>query len=355
MQMGLYLQRHHDLERASSAFSRAFQLDPHNAAAALQLSRVRRARGDRAGANFYQAVYDDLTDARPKATAQYQALAEARDDPRALLLVSNAYVKVDQQLQAARVTRAGLLRYPGDAALTERLVVCDLLTGNVQEAEQLCRDWMRRDPASSRPVWLLGRTRLTRHDQNGALQLFERVARAEPLNPEYSFALGSAYADQSSPAHWELAARYFGRAVTLQPEEARYRQNLGVALQNLGNLAGARRQFLRAMDLDVNQSAPLNDVVQVARRLKQYDQVDFWGPLVREVEERLREELPGWKRVWDSPRDVAGYLPLAQFLERTGELRKARNILEQAVALRPDLARARRELQTLQRTLDVLS
>jgi tetratricopeptide (TPR) repeat protein len=204
-------------------------------------------------------------------------------------------------------------------------------------------------------VWLLGRTRLTRHDQKGTLPLFERVARAEPLNPEYQFALGSTYADQPSPANWELAARYFGRAVALQPEEARYRQSLGVALQNLGNLAGARRQFLRAMDLDVNQSASLNNLAQVARRLQQYDQVEFWAPLVRNMEQRLREELPDWKRVWDRPQDVSGYLPLARFLERTGELRKARNILEQAVALRPELAPARRELQLLQRTLGVLS
>jgi tetratricopeptide (TPR) repeat protein len=351
MQMGFYLQRHRDWERASSAFSRAFQLDPHNAAAVLQLARVRRALGDLGGATYYQAVYHDLTDARPKAAAQYQALAAAGDDPRGPLLVSNAYVKMDQQLQAARETRAGLRRFPGDAALMERLVVCDLLTGSLKEAEPLCREWMRREPASSRPVWLLGRVRLTRHDQKGALRLFERAARAEPRSPEYQFALGSAYADQPSPAHWERAARYFGQAVTLQPGDARYRQNLGLALQNLGNLAGARRQFLRAMDLDVNQSAALNNLVQVARGLKQYDQVEFWAPLVRDVEARLREELPDWKRVWDSPRDAAGYLPLARFLERTGELRKARNILEQAVALRPGPA-ARRELQVLQRTLD---
>jgi Flp pilus assembly protein TadD len=187
------------------------------------------------------------------------------------------------------------------------------------------------------------------------MRLFERAARAEPKNAEYQFAIGSVYADQPSRSNWEMAARYYGQAALLQPDEARYRLNLGIALQNIGNLEGARRQFLRAMDLDVNQSAPLNNIVQVARGLKQYDQVEFWGPLVRDVEERLREELPDWKRVWDSPQDVSGYLPLAQFLERTGELRKARNILEQALALQPNLAPARRELQTVQRSLDVQS
>jgi tetratricopeptide (TPR) repeat protein len=353
-QMGLYFLRHHDGDRALSAFSRAFQLDPHNAAAVLQLSHVRRAMGDRIGAISFQAVYDDLMDARPKAAAQYQALAAVEENPRGPLLVSNAYLKMDRQLEAARVLRAGLRRYPGDAALTERLIAGDLLTGDASEAESLCREWMRREPTASRPVWLLGRVLLSHSDPQGALQLFQRVGRAEPRNAEYQFSLGSAYADQPSPANWELAARYFGQAAAFQPEEARYRLNLAIALRNIGNLPGARRQFLRAMDLDMNQSAPLNNVVQVARGLKQYDQVEFWGPLVRDVEERLREELPDWKRVWDSPQDVSGYLPLAHFLERAGELRQARNILEQAVALRPNLAPARRELQTLQRALDVL-
>ena len=355
LQIGLDYERHHDWDRALSVLSRAFQLDPDNAEAVLQLSRVRRAMGDPDEATYYQGVYYDATDARPKATAQYQELAASGVDPRGPILASNGYIKMDHKEKAAEAARQGLARHPDDTELAERLIALDLLTGNLSEVEKMCRDWMRRDPASLRPVYLLGRARLTVHDRKGATRLFERAARAEPKNAEYQFSIGSVYADQPSPSNWELAARYYGQAALLQSDDARYRLNLGIALQKIGSLEGARRQFLRAMDLDVNQSAPLNDIVQVARGLKQYDQVDFWGPLVRDVEERLREELPDWKRVWDSPQDVSGYLPLAQFLERTGELRKARNILEQAVALRPDLAPARRELQTVQRTLDVQS
>ena len=355
LQIGLDYERHHDWDRALSVLSRAFQLDPDNAEAVLQLSRVRRAMGDPEGATYYQGVYYDAADARPKATAQYQDLAASGVDPRGPILASNGYIKMDYKEKAAEAARQGLARHPDDTELAERLIALDLLTGNLSEVEKMCRDWMRRDPASLRPVYLLGRARLTVHDRKGAMRLFERATRAEPKNAEYQFSIGSVYADQPSPSNWELAARYYGQAALLQSDDARYRLNLGIALQKIGNLEGARRQFLRAMDLDVNQSAPLNDIVQVARGLKQYDQVDFWGPLVRDVEERLREELPDWKRVWDSPQDVSGYLPLAQFLERTGELRKAGNILSQAVALQPNLAPARRELQTVQRTLDVQS
>ena len=355
LQIGLDYERHHQWDKAMGVLSRAFQLNPDDPAAVLQIARVRRAMGDPQEATYYQGLYYDAIDARPKAAAQYEELAASGVDPRAPILVSNGWIKMDHKEKAAIAARQGLARQPENTELAERLIALDFLTGDLPEVEQIRRAWMRRDPTSVRPVWLLGRARLIQHNRKSALQFFERAARAEPANAEYQYALGSVYADQPSPANWERAARYYGQAVLLQSDDARYRLNLGIALQNIGDLEGARRQFLRALDLDANESAPLNNVVQVARKLKQYDQVDFWGPLVRDVEERLREELPDWKRVWDSPQDVSGYLPLAHFLERTGELRKAANILQQAVELQPQLAPARRELQTVQRSLDVQS
>ncbi len=354
VQLGAYYQRQHDWTRATAVLQRAAALDPENAEALLQLSSVRRAVGDAAGASYYQGLYYDVKDARPKATARYAAMAAAGDDPRGPLLVSNGYVKMDQKQKAAEVARAGLKRHPDDPELTERLIALDLLNGNLKEAEPLCREWMRREPANVQPVWILGRAQLANHDYASALKSFQQAAHAEPKNAEYQYSLGTVFQEQASDTNWGYAARYFGQAVTLKPDDARFHLNLGIALENLHDFEGARRQFLRSMDLDANQSAPLNDLVQVARGLNQPDHVQFWGPLVRDVEQRLREELPDWKRVWDKPADADGYLPLAQFLMRTGELKKARNILEQAVALRPDLVSARRDLSMLQRTLDVL-
>jgi tetratricopeptide (TPR) repeat protein len=354
LQLSAYALRHHDWKGAASLLSRVARLDPDNPDALLQLSQVQRALGNQAAALYWQGSYYAARDARPRATQQYRALTDAGIDPRGPLLLSNSYVRMDQKQKATEVARAGLRRHPGDVELTERLIALDLVSGNGSEAEQLCRDWLRRDPASPRPNWLLGRVRLAKQDEQGALQLFQRAARADPTNGEFWFSLGTVYAARPSRANWEMAARYFGKAVQIKPDEARFRYNLGIALQNIDNLEGARRQFLRSMDLDVHQSAPLNNVVQVARAMRQYDQVEFWAPLVRDVEGRLREELPAWKRVWDQPRDTGGYLPLARFLESTGELRQARNILEQAVALRPDLAPARAELEKLRRSLDVL-
>jgi tetratricopeptide (TPR) repeat protein len=354
VQLGAYYQRRRDWGRATAVLQRAFELDPENGEALLQLSRVRRATGDLSGASYYQGMYYDVKDARPKATAQYEQMTLSGDDPRGPLLASSGYIKMDQKQKAIEAARRGLQRHPGDVNLTERLIALDMITGNLKEAEQLCREWIKRDPAAIQPIWLMGRIHLARKEYDAALKLFEQAARAEPKNPEYQFWLGSFYAERRPQPDWNRAGRYYGQAVTLQPNDARFRLNLGIALQKLGDLEGARRQFLRSMDLDPNQSAPLNNLVQVARGLKQSGQLAFWAPLVRDVEQRLRVELPSWKRVWDHPGDTEGYLPLARFLMSTGELHKARNVLEQAVALRPDLANARRELQTLERTLDVL-
>jgi tetratricopeptide (TPR) repeat protein len=354
VQLGRYYQRHRDWGKATAVLQRAFELEPENDEALQQLAHVRQAVGDAAGASYYQGLYYDVKDARSRATSQYEAMAASGADPRGPLMVSNAYIRMDQKQRASVAAREGLKRFPGDRDLTERLIALDLLTGDLKEAEALCVGWTRREPQAAQPIYLLGRVRLANHDVSGALMQLRQAAQREPKNPEYQFAIGSAYAENASDANWGRAARYYGQAVTLKPDDARYRLNLGLALQNLHDFEGARRQFLRSMDLDPNQSAPLNNLVQVARGLDRRDQIDFWGPLVREVEGRLRDELPRWKRVWDRPADADGYAPLAQFLMRTGELKKARNVLEQAVALRPDLPAARRDLTTLRRTLDVL-
>src|SRR5439155_260292 len=52
VQLGAYYQRHHDWDKAAAVLRRAFELDPENADALLQLSQVRRARGDLAGASY---------------------------------------------------------------------------------------------------------------------------------------------------------------------------------------------------------------------------------------------------------------------------------------------------------------
>jgi tetratricopeptide (TPR) repeat protein len=354
VQLGAYYQRRRDWGRATAVLQRAFELDPENADALLYLSRVRRAMGDPSGASYYQGLYYDVKDARPRATAQYEAMATLGNDPRAPLLVSDGYIKMDQKQKAAQAARRGLQRHPGDANLTERLIALDMLTNNLPEAEQLCREWVERDSTAVQPIWLLGRIQMARKRYDAALSSFEQAAKAEPQNAEYQFWLGSFYAERLPRPDWDRAARYYGQAVTLKPDDARYRLNLGIALQKQGDLEGARRQFLRSMDLDPNQSAPLNNLVQIARGQKQPAQMAFCAPLVRDVEQRLRIELPSWKRVWDNPSDADGYLPLARFLVESGELVKARNVLEQAVALRPDLPSARRDLQVLNRTLDLL-
>jgi tetratricopeptide (TPR) repeat protein len=354
VQLGAYYQRRRDWGHATAVLQRAFELDAENADALLHLSRVRRAMGDLSGASYYQGLYYDVKDARPRATAQYEAMAASGDDPRAPLLVSNGYIKMDQKQRAIQAARRGLQRHPGEVNLTERLIALDMLTSNLQEAEQLCQEWATRDPSAVQPTWLLGRIAMARKQYDVALRSFEQAAKAEPQNAEYQFWLGSFYAERLPRPDWDRAVRYYGQAVTLKPDDARYRLNLGVALQKQGDLEGARRQLLRSMDLDSNQSAPLNNLVQIARSLNQPAQVAFWAPLVRDVEQRLRIELPAWKRVWDSPMDADGYLPLARFLTDSGELGKARNVLEQAIALRPDLPTARRDLQVLSRTLDVM-
>jgi Flp pilus assembly protein TadD len=121
-----------------------------------------------------------------------------------------------------------------------------------------------------------------------------------------------------------------------------------------GRLEDAQRQMLRSLDLDPNQTAPLSVIVQLARRLRQPGPITLFGPLIRDVEGRLREELLLWRATWDQPNDPAGYLALSHLLIRTGDARKAESQLQEALVLRPGWREAATELAQVRRLLSAL-
>jgi Flp pilus assembly protein TadD len=147
------------------------------------------------------------------------------------------------------------------------------------------------------------------------------------------------------------ATRLLEGAIQQTPNVARYRNELGLALRRRGDAERARQQFLRSLDLDPHEAPVYSNLVAVAHQLDRPQQVRFWSPLVRAVEDRTRDELLLWRSAWDRPADGAAYYQLAEFLIRTGDLPKAQSQLEEALRLRPQWPEAR---QTLERVSSIV-
>jgi Flp pilus assembly protein TadD len=144
------------------------------------------------------------------------------------------------------------------------------------------------------------------------------------------------------------------RAVAGDPHEPRWRLLLAQALQRLGRTEEARRQALRALDLDPRQNRAYTVLLQSARQLHAAGPLSLFAALQRSVEARLREEQPLRQATWDRPRDPAAYAALADFLLRTGDPSAAEPQLAEALRLRPNSPELRARLALLRRLREVL-
>jgi protein O-mannosyl-transferase len=82
-----------------------------------------------------------------------------------------------------------------------------------------------------------------------ALELLEEARNAAPDNPGVAAEVGKILLSQGQP---DAALTEFGRALALDPADARNINNRGVALLELGQLEAARADFERALRVDPN-------------------------------------------------------------------------------------------------------
>ena len=152
----------------------------------------------------------------------------------------------------------------------------------------------------------------------------------------------------------ERAAQVLAKSTSLAPDNAEYRDLYAQVLLRLGRDEEARRQYLKALDADPFRISCFNPVTQLAWRLKAPGAGDLFSKVTRSVQQRVNEENILWPYTWRNPRDAAGRLRLARFFCRAGELTRARDQLEQAVAQQPASTEAKQLLAAVERCREAL-
>jgi protein O-mannosyl-transferase len=108
---------------------------------------------------------------------------------------------------------------------------------------RLWREAVRRSPNKVRPKIQLSRSVPARD----ALELLTAAREIAPLNGEVAAEMGRVFLEERQ---YDAALQEFGRAVALNPDEARNFNNRGVAFEGLGLLEAARSDFNHAVTLD---------------------------------------------------------------------------------------------------------
>ena len=352
--LGRLYQRQRRPREAFQAYAQALQLTPGDPAANEGLADLFQSAGRTAEAHAARARYFRAKGLPIRAIQEYEAMARspAYRVP-AVMEMGLILLETRQKGRAIQVTKAALALHPRDPALYERLVVLEMMWDKAQ-AQRWCEQWRQLEPRSVRPLWLKGRIRADRGDLARATQLLQRVVDAEPENMDYAVTLAEVLLRYRDRAELRRARSLLERAVARPSADAKTYQDLGQALEQLGQPEAARQAFMRSLDLDPNVSEPYVSLVRLAPQVGQPEQAELWGTVVRTVEERLREEMLLSRQTWEAPNDPAGHRDLALHFLRNAELRKAESQLEEALRLRPGWPEAQELLARVRRTREVL-
>ncbi len=159
-----------------------------------------------------------------------------------------------------------------------------------------------------------------------AAAIYRRLAVSDPVSaPAACYNLGLLLLQEQKPSQ---AARWFRRALDLQPDLARAANNLGCALEAAGRMQESREAFVQALKIDPGFGEAAYNLGRICLR-RGHD---------REAARALRlavETRPGNHLAWND---------LAVAYQRLGNLLKAREALRRAVSLKPDFARAYQNL-----------
>jgi tetratricopeptide (TPR) repeat protein len=339
---------------ALRAYADALRLSPGDVAANEGLAKLAEAAGRSEEAHAARARAFRSRGLPTRAIAEYEALARTPARYReAVLEMSLLLVQTRRKQQAARLLEKAVARQPLDVALYERLVVLQLVAGKYKEAERSCDQWQQLEPRSHRPVWLRGQAAADQGNVRDALRLLEEVIAAEPQNTDYPATLADILLREPYPPLPRVRA-LLEHAVTAPEPEPKTHMQLARTLQLLGEYDAARWQALRALDRDPSLPEPYAMLAQLARQLRQPDQLQLWVPLVRWAEARRRREQRLSRRTWDHPTDPVAYRDLGLYQMKLVELRKAESQFEEALRLRPGWEEVQQLLEQVRRMREVL-
>jgi len=226
-----------ELKAAKEAARRAAELDPDLPDAQIALAQVERTSGDMEKS---MERIRELLKKTPNPVLAYGAL-------------SSNYEQLGKMDQAIIFRQAATQAEPDDWRSWYDLGLLYARLNRYDEAAAAFEKAEPRAPADvTLPLEMSGTVALGQGHVEKALQVYERLPR--PIRSSVTAVnIGTAYYFSQRPDRLKQAAKYYRIAVDLEPNDARLRRNLGDVLETMGDHAGARKQYDRALSLMVNQ------------------------------------------------------------------------------------------------------
>ena len=234
---------------------------------------------------------------------------------------------------------------------------------NFEAAKRLKPEEVEVRSSLARILWSLGRKEEVREETASVERLSQRQHQRDQSS--YSLARGNLLLDQGD---LNGAAELFREALKFDPESARARNNLGLALARLNDPQDARRELEKAIALDPKLALAYNALGTIYMQAEQISEAEAAfqkairvDPQYAEAKSNLgalyaklgrnAEAVALFKEaVEDSPQYPQSYLNWGLVLASQGNLSRAKEMFEKALQLSPNLAEARKALQIVEET-----
>ena len=138
------------------------------------------------------------------------------------------------------------------------------------QAEQVLRAVLVKDPESKGSVEQLSQLLLDHNNAQGAISLLESFVQRAPSAELYD-RLGDAYQQVQQPGKSEQAYR---QAVAMEPDGAEHRRHLAQSLYEHGKYPDALSEYQRLVDLEPDSANNHLRISEIYRQLRQFDKAE---------------------------------------------------------------------------------
>jgi tetratricopeptide (TPR) repeat protein len=193
--------------------------------------------------------------------------------------------------------------------------------GELEQARGLCESALRAAPGSFRAQCLMAAIAADAGQIEDGLRWAQTAASGNPSAPAPHYLAGRLWQGAGRLTEAEESYR---RALQLQPNHARARNNLGCVLHMQGKLDAALAEYRKALDLDPS--------------LPQANQ--NYASIVRDGDALQRAAQSYLRQTQANPRDAVALTDLGNTWRELGKLQEALAAYDQALSIDPGLAEA---------------
>jgi len=154
-----------------------------------------------------------------------------------------------------------------------------LQTGDVQQAEHICRDILRVHPDDSDTLYLLGIIYDRIGDYGSAIECIKKSLQFNPANDYACFDLGNIFRKKG---RIDEAIIFYQKTVQLNPSNAGAHYCLAVAFQEKGRFDEALNSYSRVLQINPNHADTYNNMGSVLQEKGQLDEaVNYYQKALR--------------------------------------------------------------------------